>query len=175
MMADGTREPRKGSGSPRSCAAGLLGMAIALGGMPPGRVPLADAQSGGRGGKVEEITFDDVKLDLQKDEPFVDSKLTDRVKRLNKKSVRVRGWILPASVFQQKGIKSFVLVRDNMQCCFGPGAALFDCMVVEMEKGTFADFTTRPVAVEGLFEIKELKYPDGKQYAIYHVRGWSVK
>ncbi len=134
------------------------------------RIVLAQA-----GGKPEEITFDDVKLDLKKDEPYVESKLTDRVRQLDKKSVRIRGWILPASVFQQKGIKSFVLVRDNMECCFGPGAALFDCIMVEMDEGKSADFTTRPVAVEGVFRVKEFKYPDGKQYAIYHLRGQSVK
>lgn len=136
----------------------------------------ASGQARGRAGaKVEEITFDDLKLDLQKDEPFVPEKLTKRVKELDKEMIRIRGWILPASVFQQKGIRSFVLVRDNMECCFGPGAALFDCIIVEMDEGKTADFTTRPVAVEGRFELKEFKYPDGKQYAIYHLQGRSVK
>lgn len=125
--------------------------------------------------KVHEITFDDVLLELEKDEPFDPAKLTDRVKELQKKVVRVRGWILPASVFQQKGIRSFVLVRDNMECCFGPGAALHDCMIVELESGKSTDFTTRPVAVEGVFDVREFKDPTGKHYAIYHLRGRSVK
>jgi hypothetical protein len=56
----------------------------------------AAAQSSSRN-KVEEITFDDVKLQLEKDEPFDEEKLTDRVKELDKKPVRIRGWILPAS------------------------------------------------------------------------------
>jgi hypothetical protein len=125
--------------------------------------------------KVEEITFDDVKLELKKDEPFEKEKLTERVQELNKKPVRIRGWILPASVFEQKGIRSFVLVRDNMECCFGPGAALHDCIVVEMEENKATDFTTRPVTVEGVFQVKEYKYPDGKHYAIYHLLGRSVR
>jgi len=125
--------------------------------------------------RVHEITFDDVLLDLEKDEPFDPAKLTDRVKELRKKVVRVRGWILPASVFQQKGIRSFVLVRDNMECCFGPGAALHDCMIVELEPGKTTDFTTRPIAVEGVFDVREFKDPTGKHYAIYHLRGRSVK
>lgn len=126
-------------------------------------------------GSAEEITFDDLKLDLKKDEPFVPEKLTDRVKQLHRKTVRVRGWILPSSVFQQRGIKNFVLVRDNMECCFGPGAALYDCILVEMDEGRTAEFTTRPVTVEGVFEHREFKYPDGKQYAIYYMRARSVK
>lgn len=134
-----------------------------------------DTNRKGKSGNVEEITFDDVKLELEKDEPFDPKKLTDRVKELDKQVVRIRGYILPASVFQQKNISSFVLVRDNMECCFGPGAALHDCMVVEMEAGATTDFTTRPVAVEGVFRIREFKYPDGKYYAIYHLQGRSVK
>ncbi len=50
---------------------------------------------------------------------------------MNKKNVRVRGFILPS--FQQSGITQFVLVRDNQECCFGPGAALHDCVVVRHE------------------------------------------
>ncbi|GIW96360.1 MAG: hypothetical protein KatS3mg110_4401 [Pirellulaceae bacterium] len=152
--------------------AGLLG---ALSVLPLGWQAELRAQFGfGRSG-VEDITFDDLKLDLKKDEPFVPEKLTSRVKELHGKLIRIRGWILPSSVFQQRGIKNFVLVRDNMECCFGPGAALYDCILVEMEDGKTADFTTRPVIVEGRFEHREFKYPDGKQFAIYYMRARSVR
>ena len=49
--------------------------------------------------------------------------LTPAVKKLTGKPIRIRGYILPS--FQQAGIKQFVLVRDNMQCCFGPGQAAY--------------------------------------------------
>lgn len=164
---------------PRYQRAGLLfSLAILLGGLGIAGVNAREDQDrkARRGGdKTEEITFDDLKLDLEKDEPFDPDKLTERVEQLDKHPIRIRGYILPASVFQQKGIGSFVLVRDNMECCFGPGAALHDCIVVEMEPGKTTDFTTRPVAVEGLFQVKEFKYPDGKYYAIYHLRGTGVK
>lgn len=133
------------------------------------------AQTGTGRGNIQDITFDDLKLDLKKDEPFVPAKLTERVKQLHGKQIRIRGWILPSSVFQQTGIKNFILVRDNMQCCFGPGAALHDCILVEMENGRTAEFTTRPVTVEGVFEHHEFKYPDGKHYAIYYMLARSVK
>ena len=69
--------------------------------------------------------------------------------------IRIRGYILPS--FQQAGLTQFVLVRDNMECCFGPGAALYDCIVVKMLPGRTANFSIRPVAVTGTFGIKELK------------------
>jgi len=122
------------------------------------------------------ITFDDIKFDIEKDGKFERKMLTKDIEKLHKKTLRIRGYILPASVFKQSGITEFVLVRDNMECCFGPGAALFDCIIIQMAKGKTADFTTRPVAVKGKFEVKEFKYPDSDEhYAIYRMTAIEVK
>ncbi len=124
-----------------------------------------------------EITFDDIKLQLDKDEPYQEGKMTDEVRKLHNQKVKLRGYILPTSVFQQKGIKQFVLVRDNKECCFGPGAALYDCVIINMEGDATADFTTRVVKVTGKFEVdtETYKYPDGKHYAIYKMTATAVE
>jgi hypothetical protein len=122
-----------------------------------------------------DLTFDDLKFNIEKDAPFERSMLPKEIEELNKKTIRIRGWILPASVFKQTGIDEFVLVRDNQECCFGPGAALYDCIMIKMEKGKTANYTTRPVAVKGKFEVEELKFPDGKHYAIYKMTATEVK
>jgi len=122
---------------------------------------------------TRDITFDTIKFDMQKDEPFNRSMITPAITRLDESKIRIRGYILPS--FQQSGLTQFVLVRDNMQCCFGPGAALFDCIVVEMDSGKTTDFTTQPVAVEGVFSIKELSNSDGKCLAIYHLHAQKVQ
>ncbi len=122
---------------------------------------------------TRDVTFDDVKLELKKGDPFVPSLLTEKVKGFNGKAIRIRGYILPS--FQQTGIKQFVLVRDNMECCFGPGALLHDCILVEMAAPATATFTVRPVSVQGTFSIREVKGPDGKYLAIYHLDGKEVK
>ncbi len=62
-----------------------------------------------------------------------------------------------------------------MECCFGPRAALYDCVIVEMVKGKSANFTLGPVAIEGEFSVKEYEYPDGGHYAVYRIKGVSVK
>lgn len=122
------------------------------------------------------LTFDDIKFEIEKGGKFDRKMLTKDIEELNKKTIRIRGYILPASVFKQSGIEEFVLVRDNQECCFGPGAALYDCIIVQMEKGKTADFTTRPVAVRGKFEIKEFLYPDSDEhYAIYRMSAVEVK
>lgn len=126
--------------------------------------------------KIEDITFDDIKLDLAKDEDYDEEKVTERVRELHKQMIRVGGWIHPSFAFQQKGIKEFVLVRDNMECCFGPGAALYDCIIVQMEEGKSAEYTTRPIKVEGMFELRPAKDElTGKHYAIYYMRARRVK
>lgn len=123
--------------------------------------------------KTKDLTFDDIKFDIEKDGPFKREMLTDKIEDLAGTPVKIRGYILPS--FQQKGIKQFVLVRDNMECCFGPGAALYDCILVEMAEGKSASFTVRPVSVEGKFEISEFIGPDGKHLAIYRMVGEEVK
>jgi hypothetical protein len=62
-----------------------------------------------------------------------------------------------------------------MECCFGPGAALHDCIHVVMTGGASTDYVVRPVTVEGVFSVKEVLGPDGKHLAIYHIDGKSVK
>jgi hypothetical protein len=120
-----------------------------------------------------EVTFDDIKLDMEKGSPFTRDLLPKRVTTLAGERIRIRGYILPS--FQQTGLTQFVLVRDNQECCFGPGAALHDCIVVRMVPGQTTSFSIRPVAVAGTFRIDELKAPDGSHLAIYAMDGEDVK
>ncbi len=63
-----------------------------------------------------------------------------------------------------------------MECCFGPGALLHDCILVEMVPPASTTFTTLPVSVEGVFSIREVKDPvNGKHLAIYHLDGKEVR
>jgi hypothetical protein len=126
-----------------------------------------------RSSALRDISFDDVKLEMQKGDPFTRDRLTPRVTGLEGTRVRIRGYILPS--FQQTGLTQFVLVRDNMECCFGPGAALHDCIVVRMVPGKTAEFSIRPVAVTGTFRVEELRGPDGRHLAIYALDGEGVQ
>lgn len=119
------------------------------------------------------VSFDDIKLELKKGDPYDASLLTDKVKQLAGKPIRIRGYILPS--FQQNNITKFVLVRDNMECCFGPGALLHDCVLVDMTAPATASYTVRPVSAEGTFSIREVKGLDGKFLAIYHLDATEVK
>lgn len=125
------------------------------------------------GGTPRETTFDDIKFDMEKGSPFTRDLLPEKVTGLERQRIRIRGYILPS--FQQSGLTQFILVRDNMECCFGPGAALYDCIVVRMQPGKSAAFSIRPVAVAGTFRVDEVRGPDGKHLAIYAMEAESVE
>ena len=168
---------------------GMLALA-GCGGPPPGAAPVATSATASPpattppvvdpgalprrpAGAPREISFDDIKLEMEKGAPFTRDLLPTRVTALTGTAIRIRGYILPS--FQQTGLTQFVLVRDNQECCFGPGAALHDCVVVRMRPGKTADFSIRPVAVAGTFKIDELRAPDGSHLAIYALDGEEVK
>lgn len=123
--------------------------------------------------RTADISFDDIKFEMLKGEPFRRSMITSKIEALDGRPVRIRGFILPS--FQQTGLTQFVLVRDNLSCCFGPGAALYDCIVVDMQPGKSTDYNIAPVTVEGTFAIRELLDSDGKALAIYHLDGENVR
>ncbi len=168
--------------SVRHCHAFTLLLLISAA-MPAGAVaddpdkPIVEERKSREAAKQKgDLTFDDIKFEIEKGGKFERKMLTEEIEQLNKKTVRIRGYILPASVFRQSGIDQFVLVRDNMECCFGPGAAIYDCIIIQMEKGKTTDFTTRQISVRGKFEIKEFKYPDsGEHYAIYEMVASEAK
>lgn len=130
-----------------------------------------------------EITFDDLTFEIEKDAKFEDTMLDKDVKSLDGISVKLSGYILPSTLFKETDIDQFVLVRDNQECCFGPGAALFDCVIVEMNRGKTTDFVTRPVTVHGKLKIdtRKYRYPGGKgprgasHMAIFRIEGDAVK
>jgi hypothetical protein len=139
----------------------------------PPAPPSPAAPATGRQAAPRDISFDDIKLDLKKGDPFSRDLLPTRVTALETTPIRIRGYILPS--FQQTGLTQFVLVRDNMECCFGPGALLHDCVVVRMKPGKTASFSIRPVAVTGTFRVEELRGPDGRHLAIYALDGEAVE
>ncbi len=123
-----------------------------------------------------EITFDDLKFDIEKDGKFHRSMLPESIEKLAGRKVKLRGYILPSTLFKETDISQFVLVRDNQECCFGPGAALYDCVIIEMVPGMTTDFVTRPVTVEGKFKVQEYAYPDGSgHFAIFRIDGEKVR
>jgi hypothetical protein len=128
--------------------------------------------------KRGELTFDDLKFEMKKGDIFQESMLTEENKALHKKKWTIRGFFLPATLFSKHNIREFVLVRDNQECCFGPGAALYDCIMVKMATGKSTSFSNGVITVKGEMEIdtESFRYPDSEEhYAIYKMTAVEVK
>ncbi len=163
--------------SPRpSTSAASTGTSSTVAAKSPAAEPAHPASSAAqlvRPQAVREITFDTVKLNMKKEDPFTRSLITPAIEKLDGAKVRVRGFILPP--FQQTGLTRFVLVRDNMACCFGPGAAIYDSMVVDLKPGMTIDYQVSPVAVVGTFNIREVEGIAGRPISIYHLTAEKVE
>ncbi len=136
---------------------------------PPVPPPTRDFNKAG----INEITFDDVSFDIVPGEAFDRARLTENIRRLDGLKIRVRGFIRPS--FKQTGIQKFVFVRDNQECCFGPGAAIYDCILVELGKNKSTTFSVRPVTLVGTFYLEEYSGPDGNIWAIFRMRDGTVE
>lgn len=128
----------------------------------------------GGDGKARNITFDNIKFEMEdpKSRQFKRSMLTESIETLSGNRVRIRGFILPGALEE---FSHFVLVRDNQECCFGPGSAIYDSIMVDMCEDETVKFSTRPVTVEGTFEIKELIGPDDRHWSIYRITATNVE
>lgn len=114
------------------------------------------------------ISFDDVKFEIERNADYDASMLTEEILNLAGQTVRISGYIRPS--VKQSGIQRFIFVRDDQECCFGPGAMLYDCMIVTMAEGESVEFTTRPITVEGTFYVKEFLGPDDRIWAVFRMK-----
>ena len=141
--------------------------------------PKADVQQSQKSADVKAkpgrfaLSFDDLKFDQDKGEAFDRKMLTPKINSYHGGKVKIRGYIRPN--FKQSGITKFIFVRDNKECCFGPQAAIFDNILVKLDKGESTNYTVRPITVEGDFVLKEYKGNDGQVWSLYRLYNAEVK
>ena len=124
------------------------------------------------GDKPYDKTFDDLRFDIQPGQPFHREMLPQPIEALAR----------PADSHSRLHPADAAKARDQDICpgarqpgmLLRPGAALYDCILVEMKPGKTAEYTIRPVAVEGTFGIEEVKSGD-MHLAIYHLDAESVR
>ena len=119
------------------------------------------------------LTFDDLKFEMEKTEAFDRKMLSSKINSYHGGKVKIRGYIRPN--FKQSGITKFIFVRDNKECCFGPQAAIFDNILVRLERGSSTNYTVRPVTIEGDFVLKEYHGEDGNVWSLYRMYNAEIK
>jgi len=90
------------------------------------------------------------------------------VLELDKKNVFLKGYMYPTR--DTEDLKSFILVKDNGQCCFGGQPDVKDMILVEMQGNKSADFYSGLVSVAGEF-LAEAPTAAGELRPVYQLKG----
>jgi hypothetical protein len=125
-----------------------------------------------RHGKPVEITYDDLNTEMKEDVKWEPKYLTDRIKELDGKTVKIAGFML--ADFRTKGITEFVMLK-NTECKFGPGGAAHHVVLVHLGSGEETRYTTRAVTVEGVLQLKPWEGPDGNTWALFELRDGVIR
>jgi hypothetical protein len=85
---------------------------------------------------------------------------------LDGKRVFIKGYVYPGA--QTRGIKQFLLCRDNNQCCFGGNPKLTDRILVQLADPLRLEFSTRVQKLAGTFRIKPGLAIDGAEGGVLY-------
>jgi hypothetical protein len=88
------------------------------------------------------------------------------------KKVFLKGFMYPTG--QVFDLKSFLLVKDSDQCCFGGEPKLVDMLGVYMTGPHLADYYSGRVSVAGTFRLNR-EYKGGKLEALFLLDGVEVR
>jgi hypothetical protein len=115
--------------------------------------------------EVLDITFEDINMRMQADMVFRPFLVTDRVRELEGRRVRISGVMNAPD--RLEGIKEFVLLK-NTECKFGPGGMADHLVSVTLKDGETATYQgDQPISVEGVFRLKPFQGPDGFTWSVY--------
>ncbi|MCA9246159.1 MAG: hypothetical protein KDA42_03560 [Planctomycetales bacterium] len=138
-----------------------LGMALSLlflfGGLGLGSFVYATEVPDG----YQRITFAELKPD--EEERSRRTNVPPDVQACDGQQIFIKGFMRPGK--QKHGLTSFLLVRDNNECCFGANIpAYYDRVQVRMVGGLYTDYSTRIYRMAGTLKIEPAKaYPDTQE------------
>ncbi|MDB5345491.1 MAG: hypothetical protein JWP89_3868 [Schlesneria sp.] len=122
------------------------------------------------------LTFEDFNLlSVLNMDPVTEdaiSYMPEWLRSLDGKRVRLRGYMY---LTYEPEVERFALLRDNLECCFGPGAKIYDNLMVDMKAGTKAKYVNMKESLEvvGRFRI-DLKAERGYIYGLYRIEDATV-
>lgn len=76
------------------------------------------------------------------------------IEKLAGQPIFLKGYMYPEQ--RLDGISTFILCRDNGQCCFGGQPKIEDMIKVKMADGKYARYSDHMVAVAGVFRLRDL-------------------
>ncbi len=100
--------------------------------------------------------------------PDLEDRFPTEVVELAGRRVLIEGYMIPYE-YDDRGIYSFTLVRDQAQCCFGASPQMNHWISVEMaDDGRAEPADLDPIYVKGRFEVGE-QVEDGYVTSVYRI------
>lgn len=98
-----------------------------------------------------------------------------KIRALHGKKVAVRGYVVPVSADEQWHLKSFVLVKSRLECCYGNAPQPNECIDVRMLVSKYGEEVIDiPVTVYGTLEVgEEIKY--GTLLGLYRLNAVKIE
>ncbi len=93
------------------------------------------------------------------------------VQALEGKRIYLKGYMYPQR--QTEELTTFLLLKDNQECCFGGQPELYDMIGVKMEEGQTVDYHKGLVAVGGILRV-DFSDP-GQLKPVYKLEGLHFK
>ncbi len=122
---------------------------------------------------VVPITFEDLDLPMEPDSLFEEYLLTQRVRDLTGRTVRLQGFMFAGSVFTTSNVKRFIMLREK-ECPFGAGGQAHHAIDVEL-LDTSTRFRVDPITVEGVLTIRPFTGENGNTWSVYHLAATKVE
>lgn len=93
--------------------------------------------------------------------------------KMDGRNVLIKGYMYPGK--RQQGIRQFLLVRDQGDCCFGGDPKITDRVLVQMADKGGIDFSARLRKIAGKFSIRPSGAPEVDGGVLYHLEDAVVR
>jgi len=93
--------------------------------------------------------------------------------KMDGRDVLLKGYMYPGK--QQRGIRQFLLVRDQGDCCFGGNPKITDRVLVQIADKGGIDFTARMRKIAGRFSIRPAGTAEVEGGVFYHLENAVVR
>jgi len=147
----------------------LTGRYVAIAGVVLSAICLVGSQSKLWHERLTEVPDGHIRItyaDLQPPERSV-VPVSDSAREFDGQRVFIKGYVLAGN--RKSGIRTFILVRDQGDCCFGGNPKLTDRILVQLKAGETFTYTDRLQKLAGRFQIKPGQAVDVAGNVVYQL------
>jgi hypothetical protein len=109
------------------------------------------------------MTYDD----LQPNPRVINQIVPPSAEELDGERVFIKGYVLAGT--RKDGIRTFILVRDQGDCCFGGNPKLTDRILVQLKGGQTFSYTDKLQKIIGRFQIRPGQAVDVAGNVVYQL------